>query len=205
MKNIIIIVLALFGLSLLLRDCYCRKPAASVKSDTLYVTKWKPVHDTIFIDTPHLVKSEPAKKIPPQYIADTNYPALRLQYDNLLNKYLTTNTYRDTAKKDSIIFYGSHIVRENKLLSSTYSFTGFFPETTVTITNNITGPPARQLYVGLELGTSFKLDELQAAIGVMYKNRRDQVITGKIGATHTGQLFGTIGTYRKINFKRKAD
>lgn len=171
-----------------------------VKHDTTYVD----VHDTVKGKTIHLPgKIDTTWRHDTLYEASADYDDLLKQYDELGDKYFKLNTFKTRfpiKKYGSITVYDSIVA--NTLVASVALDSLKIPEThdTFTITKTIHDEPTRQLYIGGSLFTS-KLDPLSAAqMGVIYKDKRDQVFT--LGIMYDGSLSYGVGYYWKIKLKR---
>jgi len=170
-----------------------------VKHDTSYIE----VHDTTKGKTIHLPgKVDTAWRHDSFYQASADYDTLLKQYDELGDKYFRLQTYKT---KFPIKKYGYITVYDTVLCNSLRATTAIdslkIPEIhdTFTITKTIHDLPKRQLYIGGGLFTS-KSDPLSAAqVGLIYKDKHDQVFTFSVlynGVVHYG-----VSYYWKFKLK----
>lgn len=170
------------------------------------------VRDTVWVDhvgtvisAPQLIKSIPypvdrfIKEI--QYIPDTNYRKLLIQYQNLLGLYLTKNIQKDSLKIDSIGYVSvTDTVTKNLISNRKFSYNLTYP----TITNTITLPakPRNQLYIGgaLEGNPTSMINQINA--GLLWKNKKDQIFGGYVGIDKDAMFQYGVQSYFKINLRR---
>jgi len=164
----------------------------------------KPANDTIVkidteyqqvrvIDTRKVVVTEVIHdSIPyPQYIPDTLYPGLKLQYEALLSKHLVKNVYDDSF---AIGTYGKLIVHDtvqfNKLGNRSYDAKFDIPTVTNTITVIEHAPKKNELYVGGGVAAN-RSAIASVQIGAMMKTKNDKIIGTYIaGAPNTKITYG---------------
>ncbi len=205
-----IIVLAVIGLIILTRlGCnnglgFFDKP----KVDTVVVrdTTWE-VHDSL------IVKKVPIKEtiydidtltLPPQYIADTNYPKLKAQFDELVKMHLSKNIYADTLKLDTLGYVSiADTIQENKLQNRGIHYNYKIPTITEKITITKQAPKRNQLYVGAGINTNKALMPQAVEAGLILKTKRDQIYGLKAGSDINGQISYGFQTYWKIGKKDK--
>src|ERR1035437_3694902 len=113
------------------------KPKIDTVTNTVYVQQ-PPVQIPVYIPTPS--SSQAPIIIPPSYQPAQDQTALLKQYQELVNKFLTTNTYKETTPlKDSAgndvgHFDTKQTVSENQIKTNDFSYQLKFPHTTTTIT-----------------------------------------------------------------------
>ena len=176
------------------------------KADTVVVrdTTWQ-VHDSL------IVKKVPVKEtiydidtLPPQYVADTNYPRLKAQYDELVKLFLSKNIYADTLKLDTLGYVSiADTVQENKLLNRGLQYKYKIPTITEKITITKQAPKKNQLYIGGGVNTNQALMPQAVEAGVILKTKRDQIYGLKAGSDINGQISYGFQTYWKIGKKDK--
>lgn len=198
-----LIVILLVGLLFIDRCSEKRKPAAGpiIVRDTV----WVPATGTA-TSVPHLVNSIPypvdrlTKEI--QYLPDTNYYKLLIQYQNLLALYLAKNIETDSLKIDSIGYVSvTDTVTKNLISSRKYKYDLKYP----IITNTITLPakPRNQMYIGgaLEGNPEALINQING--GLLWKNKKDQIFGGYVGIDKNVNFNVGIQSYWKINLRRK--
>lgn len=183
--------------------CKTRKPSTSSPTVVTKIdTVWKESKGEV-VYVPKPVYIEKIKTLPPQYKADTNYSALKSQYENLASSYLETKQYKDTIKLDSIGYVElSESVSENEIKSRKSSYSYKIP--TITKTTTITQPynPKTQVYVGAFL-TGNKLSPLVAAdVGLLLKTKKDVIYGVKAGVDLAGNINYGAGVFIKIKLKK---
>lgn len=178
------------------------KPVA----DTVVVrdTTWE-VHDSL------IVKKVPVKEtiydidtLPPQYIPDTNYPALKAQYELLVQQMLSKNIYADTVKLDTLGYVAiADTVQENKLQNRGIHYNYKIPTITEKITITKQAPQRNQVYVGLGLNTSKTFMPQAVEAGLILKTKRDQIMAINAASDINGNITYGFQSYWKIGKKPK--
>jgi hypothetical protein len=199
-----IIIVGLVGLVFFQRGC--EKGSEAKGPDTLVV------HDTAWqVHEKTIVKQIPiSKEIPvpyevqvTKYQADTSYPKLKVQYDNLVKQYAAKRVYTDTIPVGK---YG-HIkvidtVAENKLGKRTVKEDYKIPEVTKTVTITKYAEPTRQVYVGAGVNASSLSNFRSVEGGVLYKTKKDQIIGLKANVNTDGSITYGVQSYWKIKLKK---
>lgn len=191
---IIVVVVLLFTVAFQHKGCN----PSYIKDDTVIV------HDTTWITHDSLiVKKLKVKQIihdtlPAEYIADTNYPKLKAQYDALVIAYLAKNIYADTVKLDTLGYVAvADTVHKNELQGRSYKYNYKIP--TITVTNTITkqAPPKGALFIGGGVtGNRAGLDIIHG--GLLYKTKQDKVFGLHIGINNKDQIVYGVQSYWKI-------
>jgi len=192
-KNFLAIIILLLVLVLLANRCDHSGVKPTIVIDTVYVH-----HDSIVTSKPQLVKviSTPIEKIITniQYKPDTNYQALLKQYNALLTLYFNKNIQKDTLKLNKLGYISvTDTVYNNLITGRVYDYHITYPEITKSITlhNN-------QLYIGGGLqGNPASLIN-QINVGLLLKNKKDQVFGASIGLNQNGAIQYGINSYWKI-------
>ena len=160
----------------------------SVHDTTIYKTligKGKTLHDTI--------------QTPPEYIADTNYPKLLAQYNDLLSKYMALVEFKDTIRLDTLGYVAiTDTVNQNNIKGRSVRSNYKIP--TITITNTITNyaPPKAMLFFGGGVQGNQTLGVTGANLGIIYKSKKDKIVGFNVGSTIGSQLNYGISSYWKI-------
>lgn len=174
-------------------------PTQHKKSDTLIVhdTAWT-VHDSLIYSKPL-----PGKIVymPPtvEYLADTNYARLKVQYDSLLKEFFALKTYYDTVRLDTL-GYVSIIdsVQKNGILGRSFHTNYKIPTVTVTKTITHYAPPKANLFFGGGVQGNQTLGVTGANLGILYKSKKDKIVGINVGSTIGEQLNYGISSYWKI-------
>ena len=170
--------------------------APKVLKDTVWVYK-----DSIIYSKPQVIKTISIlyKDRPKEYLPDTNYASLVLQYNKLVDKFLDSNIYQDSIKIDSIgHVYVKDTVSNNLLKGRSYSYSLKYP----IINTYTTSPPKNQLYYGggvngnpLEIINSVHL-------GVILKTKKDRIVGINAGLNSQGTITYGVSSYWKIKLKK---
>ena len=188
-----IVVFALFAFLLVSRCDHKTDMKPTVVIDTLWVR-----HDSIVLSKPKFiysispVRTELIKEI--QYVPDTNYKGLLKQYQALLVLYLNKNIIVDTLKFEKFGYVSiTDTVHKNLVASRKYNYHIKYPE----ITEKITLHP-RQFFIGGGLQGN-KIDLVnQINLGVLYKNKKDQIFGASVGLSKIGSVEYNINYYTHI-------
>ena len=118
----------------------------------------------------------PVERITKEYQPDTNYAKLRLQYEDLRDKFLATNVQRDTLKVDTLGTVAATVyTSKNKVDTINWNYN--LKERV--ITNNITikepYKPRNQFYLGGGLSATPQLKITGVEAGLLFKNKKDQI------------------------------
>lgn len=173
-------------------------------SRTVYITQ-PPVYIPMYVPTPS--NSQIPIIIPPNYQPSGDSQKLLEQYKELVNKFLTQNTYKDSIElKDTTgakvgVVNLEDVVSENVIKSRKPSYQLSFPETTITIREPY--KPRNQLYAGGGLlGNQTQLIN-GAKAGIFFKNKKDQLYGTEIQKQIGVPVTYNISSYWKIRFGKK--
>ena len=194
-KVLIVIVVVLIFIVTAQNSAYLK---ADLKADTvtLHDTTWQ-VHDSLIIKKLK-IKEVIHDTLPPEYIADTNYPKLKAQYEALVAAYLVKNIYADTVKLDTLGYVSvADTVYKNEIHNRSYRYSYKIP--TVTVTNTITkyAPAKGALFMGGGIaGNKNGVELLQG--GFLYKSKKDKVFGLNLGINGNSQIVYGLQSYWKI-------
>ena len=168
------------------------------KSDTTIVhdTTWS-VHDSLIYSKP-----KPAKiihdTIPPQYLADTNYARLKIQYDSLLREFFALKTYYDTVRLDTL-GYVSVIdsVQKNGILGRSFHTNYKIPTITNTVTIQHYEKPKAKVFIGGGIDLSPSLAPTGAHGGLLL-NKTDGGV-GTSGWRHSEETKTKLSKIKRQN------
>lgn len=177
-------------------------------SDTLVV------HDTTWVKKDSLIYSKPlpAEIIhdisyiegKTEYLADTNYTALKIQFDDLVRKYTALAIYVDSVKLDTLGYViVTDSIQENRIKGRTWKYDYKIPFVTKTVTVTNYAKPKTQLYVGGGVNTTQTLGLHSAEAGVILKTKTDKIYGLKAGSDVNGNISYGFQTYWKIGKKNK--
>jgi hypothetical protein len=194
-KVLIVIVVVLIFIVTAQNSAYLK---ADLKADTvtLHDTTWQ-VHDSLIIKKLK-IKEVIHDTLPPEYIADTNYPKLKAQYEALVSAFLVKNIYADTVKLDTLGYVSvADTVYKNEIHNRSYRYSYKIP--TVTVTNTITkyAPAKGALFMGGGIaGNKNGVELLQG--GFLYKSKKDKVFGLNLGINGNNQIVYGVQSYWKI-------
>ena len=196
MNKILIFVVIVLLFAVTLQHKGCNAPQIKADTVTLHDTTWQ-THDSLIIKK-LVIKNTIHDTLPPEYIADTNYPKLKAQYDALVVSYLAKNIYADTVKLDTLGYVAvADTVHKNELLGRSYKYNYKIP--TITVTNTITkqAPAKGALFMGGGVtGNKSGLDLLNG--GLLYKSKQDKLFGLNIGINGNSQVVYGVQSYWKI-------
>jgi hypothetical protein len=163
---------------------------------TVHDTTWQ-VHDSLIIKKLK-IKEVIHDTLPPEYVADTNYPKLKAQYDALVVSYLAKNIYADTVKLDTLGYVAvADTVYKNEIYNRSYKYNYKIPTITVTTTITKYAPAKGALFVGGGItGNSNQVNSLNG--GFLYKSKKDKVFGVNIGIDGNSQIIYGVQSYWKI-------
>ncbi len=191
--DIVIIVLIVI---LFLQKCGGKNtiaPSITTVRDTVWIKK-----ESTTTSKPQIVESIPfpVDHYTKEYIADTNYNKLVLQYQALVAKFLATNIQKDSLRIDSIGYIkitdtvSSNLVRARQI---NYKFK--YPIIKETIT--IIPPPKTQVFWGIGIqGNKQKLNQFTTSF--LLKNKKDQIFGVQAGISPDGIVNYGVSTFWKI-------
>jgi hypothetical protein len=173
------------------------------KSDTTIIrdTTWA-VHDTTIYKTLKGKVLHDTIATPPEYIADTNYPKLLAQYNELLGKYMALVEFRDTIRLDTLGYVSIlDTVNQNNIKGRSVRANYKIPTITNTVTIQHYEKPKAQLYYGFGLDLNPTLAPTGAHGGVILKTKKDQLIGVQVGTGIGGGINYGFSSYWKIKLK----
>ena len=197
--TIIIVVLVIFMATGNGKGCH----SGARKSDTVVThdTAWT-LHDTTVYKTLKGKTLHDTIATPPQYIADTNYPALLVQYKELLSKYLALVEFKDTIKLDTLGYVAiTDTVNQNAIKGRSVRSNYKIPTVTVTKTITHYDPPKAQLYYGFGLDLNPTFAPTGAHGGLILKTKKDQLLGLQVGTGINGGINYGFSSYWKIKLK----
>lgn len=195
-KLLSVIIVVLIGF-LVFKENGCGGNVAP-KADTLTVhdTSWQ-VHDSLIVKKMKVTETI-HDTLPPEYIADTNYPKLLAQYMKLAEAHLAKNIYTDTLKLDTLGYIAvADTVQKNELLNRAYSYQYKIP--TVTVTNTITkyAPPKGALYIGGGVSGEKTNGINSVRTGLLYKTKKNTMFGVHAGFANNQLVYG-VDAYWKL-------
>lgn len=173
------------------------KPVITVVHDTVEYH-----HDSIIVEKPTVktfIVPDTSEKVALGMIPDTNYAVLKAQYNELVEKFLTKNLYDQSYQVDTL---GS--IRVQDTVSRNFiagrKLTYDLKTREINTTTTIREPyiPKRQLYYGGGIYGNQYQPIQGAELGIMYKNRKDNIIQFKVQSNFSLLPSFGIGYYKKF-------
>jgi len=196
MNKILILVIVALLFVVAVQHGGCDNPNLKADTVTLHDTAWQ-VHDSLIVKKLK-IKETIHDTLPAEYIADTNYPKLKAQYDALVIAYLAKTLYTDTLKIDTLGYVAvTDTVHKNEIHGRSYKYNYKIP--TITVTNTITkqAPPKGALFIGGGVtGNKNGLELLQG--GLLYKSKHNKMLGLHIGINGNNQVVYGVQSYWKL-------
>ena len=201
MNKILIFVVMVLLFTVTLQHKGCNAPQIKADTVTLHDTTWK-IHDSLIIKKLK-VKEIIHDTLPPEYIADTNYPKLLAQYNDLLSKYMALVEFKDTIRIDTLGYVAiTDTVNQNSLRGRSVRTNYKIPTITNTITIQNYEKPKTQMFLGGGIDGNQTLGITGASAGVLLKNKKDHIYGLNVGTQINGGLTYGIQSYWKIKLKK---
>jgi hypothetical protein len=175
------------------------------KADTVVVrdTLWNE-HDSTIIKQMTVKEVIHDPVIIQQYVPDTNYERLKLQFEMLVKEHTAKNVYADTLKLDTLGYIAvADTTQLNKLLNRTYDYKYKIPTITEKITITKYPPKRNQVYIGGAINVDKGFAPSTAEVGLILKTKRDQIMGVKAGSDINGNVNYGFQSYWKIGSKNK--
>ena len=197
MNKILVFVVMILVFAMAFQNKGCNNP--NLKADTIILrdTAWQ-VRDSLIVKKLK-IKQIIHDTLPAEYIADTNYPKLKAQYDALVIAHLVKTLYTDTLKIDTLGYVAvTDTVHKNELHGRSYKYNYKIP--TITVTNTITkqAPPKGALFIGGGFTNTKQLELQTIQGGVLYKTKKDKIFGLHIGINNNSQVIYGVSSYWKI-------
>jgi hypothetical protein len=170
--------------------------------DTLVVrdTTWLK-HDSLIVKKVKVTKeiAVPYEVLVKEYQADTSYPKLKKQYEDLAKDYAAKRVYVDSVNVGKF----GHIqiidtVVKNSLSKRTTKDNFKIPVVKETVTITKYAEPKRQLYLGGGINGNAGSGLRSFEAGLLYKTKKDQLYGVKATTTVDGITTFGVSTYFKL-------
>ena len=197
MNKILVFVIMALLFTVALQHKGCNAPQIKADTVTLHDTAW--IHHDLLIIKKLKVKEIIHDTLPPEYIADTNYPKLKAQYDALVVAHLAKKIYADTVKLDTLGYVAvADTVHKNELQNRSYKYNYKIPTVTVTTIITKQAPPKGALFIGGGFTNTKQLELQTIQGGVLYKTKKDKIFGLHIGINNNSQVIYGFNSYWKI-------
>jgi len=198
-KNLLSLAIVVLLIVVALQKCAQPNPSEepTIVRDTAWVVK-----DSLIYSKPQLVKTieiESHDTIINQYIPDTNYAKLVIQYQEIVNQLLAKNIMEDSIRIDTNGYVKiTDTVQKNLIVGRGIQVNIKYP----IIKETVTIPPKKvtQLYVGGVFQTGG--DNQQIGASALLKTRKDFALSGSLSVNTYGDLQYGIGAFWKIKLKK---
>lgn len=194
-KNYLYLIIGVLLLVIFLQRCGSDKPVTPVPPTVEIDTVWVK-HDSMIYSKPKIVTV--IKGIPEiQYVPDTSYSKLVIQYKSLVDLCTAKNVYSDTLKIDSIGYVNVlDTISKNRIQGRRFKYDLKYPVVTKTIT--LQAPPKTQVYIGGGLqGNQYNIVN-QFNAGLLLKTKKDQIYGVSAGMNTDGKVQYGLQSYWKI-------
>jgi hypothetical protein len=156
----------------------------------------------LIVSKPQLIKSisiESHDTIINQYLPDTNYAKLVLQYQEVVNTLLAKNIHSDSIRIDSNGYVKiTDTVQRNLITGRSSQVNIRYPIIKETIT--LPAKKVTQMYVGGLLQANPGIN--QVGVGALLKTRNDFLFGTSLGVNTNGALQYGVGAYWKLKLKK---
>jgi hypothetical protein len=200
-KLIWVVIIGIGAFVLFQKGCFTDHQGAK-GPDTLVVhdTTWQ-VHEKTIVKEVPFIKEIPVSHevLVTKYQADTSYPGLKKQYDELAKKYASRRVYQDSVKVGTHGYiHITDTVSENKLGKRTTKDNFKIPIVKETMTITKYAPPTRNIFVGGGVNGTSASKVNGAEAGLLYKDKKDNIFGGKINVSTEGTVGFGFSYYYKI-------
>jgi len=197
-KNLLTLMVGALLLIVILQQCKNTPApeAPTIVRDTVLVVK-----ESLTVTKPQLVKTIESHDsiILKEYVPDTNYAKLVVQYQEIVNQLLAKNIMQDSVAIDSVGYVKIiDTVQKNLIVGRSVQSRISYPIITETIT--LPAKKTNQLYVGgAILGTPAPNGIMGSAL---LKTRNDFLFGGSLSINTYGDMQYGIHSYWKIKLKK---
>lgn len=197
--NLLTVVILVLLSIIVLQKCGAPAPveAPTVVRDTTWIVK-----DSLIVSKPQLIKSisiESHDTIINQYLPDTNYAKLVLQYQEVVNTLLAKNIHSDSIRIDSNGYVKiTDTVQRNLITGRSSQVNIRYPIIKETIT--LPAKKVTQMYVGGVVQAAPAINQI--SVGALLKTRNDFLFGTSLGVNTNGALQYGVGAYWKLKLKK---
>lgn len=193
-----VVILVLLSIIVLQK---CGAPASVEAPTVVRDTTWI-VKDSLIVSKPQLIKSisiESHDTIINQYLPDTNYAKLVIQYQEVVNTLLAKNIHSDSIRIDSNGYVKiTDTVQRNLITGRSSQVNIRYPIVKETIT--LPAKKVTQMYVGGVVQAAPAINQI--SVGALLKTRNDFLFGTSLGVNTNGALQYGVGAYWKLKLKK---
>jgi hypothetical protein len=200
------IVIILITICFSQRSCYQRIIGnfTNQRDTTVIIDTVLDIHDSVIIRKVPVIKRD-TSYLPTdtQYLPSPDYIVLKSRFEALVKEHTARNIYSDSLKLDSIGYVVvSDSVQFNKLFDRSYKYHYEIPNITKTITIVEHPKKTNQVYLGGGI-LGNKIEGVSGAeLGLLLKNKKDQIYGVKISSDIKGNVLYGVQSYWKIKLKK---
>lgn len=198
--NFFNLIVAVLLVIILLQKCSQPvEPEAAPKviRDTTWIVK-----DSLILSRPQVTKTiqvESHDTIINQYLPDTNYAKLIVQYQEVVKELLAKNIHLDSIRIDSNGYVlVTDTVQKNLLVGRSSKVNIRYPIVKETIT--LPAKKVTQMYVGGVVQGNPGISQI--SVGALLKTRNDFLFGTSLGVNTDGALQYGVGAYWKLKLKK---
>jgi hypothetical protein len=197
--NLLTVVILVLLSIIILQKCGAPAPveAPTVVRDTTWIVK-----DSLIVSKPQLIKSisiESHDTIINQYLPDTNYAKLVIQYQEVVNTLLAKNIHSDSIRIDSNGYVKiTDTVQRNLITGRSSQVNIRYPIVKETIT--LPAKKVTQMYVGGVVQAAPAINQI--SVGALLKTRNDFLFGTSLGVNTDGNIQYGVGAYWKLKLKK---
>lgn len=201
-----VIILVLIAIIFLQRSCHQKEigDIVSHRDTTVVVDTVVEVHEnTVTRKVPLIKRDTSYLPTDTQYLPDPDYTVLKARFEALVKEHTARNIYSDSLRLDSIGYViVNDSVQFNKLFDRSYKYHYELPTITKTVTVVEHPKKINQLYVGGGVLGNKTQGVAGAEVGLLLKNKKDQIYGVKVGSDINGNLLYGVQGYWKIKLKK---
>jgi hypothetical protein len=197
--NLLTVVILVLLSIIILQKCGAPAPveAPTVVRDTTWIVK-----DSLIVSKPQLIKSisiESHDTIINQYLPDTNYAKLVIQYQEVVNTLLAKNIHSDSIRIDSNGYVKiTDTVQRNLITGRSSQVNIRYPIVKETIT--LPAKKVTQMYIGGVVQAAPAINQI--SVGALLKTRNDFLFGTSLGVNTDGNIQYGVGAYWKLKLKK---
>ena len=197
-QNILNLTVVVLLLIVILQKCTQPTPVEPPKvvRDTIWVVK-----DSLITSKPQVTKTIQilsSDTIINNYLPDTNYQKLVIQYQEVVNQLLAKNIHQDSIRIDTNGYVKIvDTVQKNMIVGRSTRVNIKYPVIKETVT--IPQKKVTQLYVGGVFQTNFKNQQIGAS--ALLKTRNDFLFGASLSINTYGDPMYGVGTFWKLKLK----
>ena len=199
---IIVLIVVIF----LQRSCHQKEISDVIghRDTTVVIDTVLDIHDSVIIRKVPVIKRD-TSYLPTdtQYLPSPDYAVLKARFEALVKEHTARNIYSDSLRLDSIGYViVSDSVQFNKLFDRSYKYHYEIPNITKTVTIVEHPKKTNQLYIGGGVLGSKTQGVAGAEVGLLLKNKKDQIYGVKVSSDINGNILYGVQGYWKIKLKK---